>query len=267
QFSGVGGTTYTLQWTITNGLCGSTSDQVEITFDPDTPTVADAGVDQNVCGTSTTLAANIPAVGTGQWSIVSGAGGSFADEFDPATTFDGTAGTTYVLRWTISNGVVCAPSTDDVTIAFEEMPAGTDAGTDQQVCGTSLTLAGNTPTSGTGVWTVVSGSGGSFDDATLPTAEFSGNSGETYVLRWTVTNSCGSTFDEVSVTFDEIPPAADAGPDQIICGATFTTLAANAPGAGNTGLWVIISGAGGGVLSPSSPTSQFTGVAGTSYTL
>ena len=267
QFSGVGGTTYTLQWTITNGLCGSTSDQVEITFDPDTPTVADAGADQNVCGTSTTLAANIPAVGTGQWSIVSGAGGSFADEFDPATTFDGTAGTTYVLRWTISNGVVCAPSTDDVTIAFEEMPAGTDAGTDQQVCGTSLTLAGNTPTSGTGVWTVVSGSGGSFDDATLPTAEFSGNSGETYVLRWTVTNSCGSTFDEVSVTFDEIPPAADAGPDQIICGATFTTLAANAPGAGNTGLWVIISGAGGGVLSPSSPTSQFTGVAGTSYTL
>src|SRR5690606_36212284 len=63
------------------------------------------------------------------------------------------------------------------------------------------------------------------------------------------------------------PPAADAGPDQIICGATFTSLAANAPGAGNTVLWIVISGAGGGVLTPSSPTSQFTGVAGTSYTL
>lgn len=266
-FSGTGGTTYTLQWTITNGSCGSTSDQVDITFDPDTPTIADAGADQNVCGTSTTLAANTPVVGTGQWSIVSGTGGSFVDDLDPATTFNGTAGTTYVLRWTISNGVVCAPSTDEVTIAFEELPTGTSAGADQQVCGTSLALAGNTPASGTGLWTIVSGTGGSFDDPNDPTTNFSGNAGETYVLRWTVTNSCGAESDEVSITFDAAPPAADAGPDQIICGATFTSLAANAPGAGNTGLWIVISGAGGGVLTPSSPTSQFTGVAGTSYTL
>jgi len=268
QFSGVGGTTYTLRWTISNGSCAASSDEVDITFDLNTPTIADAGPDQNVCGTSATLAANTPVVGTGEWSVVSGDGaGSFADDSDPATTFTGTAGTTYVLRWTISNGVACAPSTDDVTIAFEQMPAGTNAGPDQQVCGTSATLAGNTPASGAGLWTVVSGTGGSFDDATNPAAIFTGNAGETYVLRWTVTNSCGSESDEVSVTLDETPPAADAGPDQIICGSTFTTLAANAPGAGNTGLWIIVNGNGGGVLTPTSPTSQFTGVAGTSYTL
>src|SRR5690606_4573875 len=83
----------------------------------------------------------------------------------------------------------------------------------------------------------------------------------------TVTNSCGSDFDEVSVVFDTLPPAADAGPDQVVCGATFTALAANAPGAGNTGLWVVISGTGGAALTPNSPTSQFTGIAGNSYTL
>jgi gliding motility-associated-like protein len=267
-FSGVGGTTYTLRWTISNGVCAASSDDVDITFDLNTPTIADAGPDQSVCGTSATLAANTPVVGTGEWSVVSGDGaGSFADDADPATTFTGTAGTTYVLRWTISNGAVCAPSTDDVTITFETLPSGTNAGPDQQVCGTSVTLAGSAPVSGSGLWTVVTGTGGSFDDATNPAATFTGNAGETYVLRWTITNSCGSESDEVSITLDAAPPAADAGPDQIICGSTFTTLAANAPGAGNTGLWIVINGAGGGVLNPTSPTSQFTGVAGTSYTL
>ncbi|MBK9673636.1 MAG: hypothetical protein IPO70_15740 [Bacteroidetes bacterium] len=44
-----------------------------------------------MCGvTSATLAANTPTVGTGAWSIVSGAGGSFALNTDPSTTVTGT---------------------------------------------------------------------------------------------------------------------------------------------------------------------------------
>ncbi|MBK9673634.1 MAG: hypothetical protein IPO70_15730, partial [Bacteroidetes bacterium] len=47
---------------------------------------------------------NTPTVGTGAWSIVSGAGGSFGIEIlDPSTTFTGTLETTYVICWTISN--------------------------------------------------------------------------------------------------------------------------------------------------------------------
>ena len=96
-------TTYDLRWTISNGVCPSTSDNVRLQFDTP-PTVATAGADQTLCSTSATLAGNTPITGTGQWTIVSGAGGSFALNTNPTTTFSGTAGTTYVLQWTISNG-------------------------------------------------------------------------------------------------------------------------------------------------------------------
>src|SRR6185503_20048152 len=115
-FSGVAGSSYTLRWTISNAPCVASTDDVVITF-PENPTVANAGPDQigaALCGqTSTTLAANTPAVGTGAWSILSGAGGSFGTVSSPTSTFSGVAGSSDTLRWTISNAP-CADSTDDV---------------------------------------------------------------------------------------------------------------------------------------------------------
>ncbi len=81
------------------------------------PTVSNAGPDQTFCS-SATLAGNTPVVGTGQWTVVSGAGGSFVLNTNPTTTFNGTAGVTYVLQWTISNGV-CPASSDQVTINLD----------------------------------------------------------------------------------------------------------------------------------------------------
>ncbi len=90
------------------------------------PTVANAGTDQTFTDatTSTTLAANTPATqhGTGQWTIVSGTGGSFAVSTDPATTFTGTSHEAYILRWTISTA--CSNSSDDVSINFTENGQG-----------------------------------------------------------------------------------------------------------------------------------------------
>ena len=78
------------------------------------PTPANAGPDQNVCGSSATLAANTPVVGTGIWSVISGSG-TFANSNDPNTTVTGLSSGANVLRWTITSGA-CAPSFDDVTI-------------------------------------------------------------------------------------------------------------------------------------------------------
>ena len=64
-----------------------------------------AGSDQTLCSTSATLAGNAPTTGIGTWTVVSGAGGSFVNANSPTTVFNGVTGTTYVLRWTISNGV------------------------------------------------------------------------------------------------------------------------------------------------------------------
>src|SRR5690606_38573690 len=170
-----------------SGGCAPSFDDVTITIDANSPSLADAGADQNICDVTTFLNANSPDVGTGAWIIVSGAGGTIADPADPNTAFSGVAGTAYVLRWTITSGVMgCAESSDEVTITFDEAPRLADAGADQQVCATTVTLAANVPLSGTGSWSVVSGAGGTFASASGPTTTFSGVAGTTYVLAWTI---------------------------------------------------------------------------------
>lgn len=62
------------------------------------------------------------------------------------------------------------------------------------------------------------------------------------------------------------PTIANAGPDQSLCGASQDTLAANTPSVG-TGHWEIITGNGGSITNPSSPTSVFKGVNGNAYAL
>ncbi|MBL7985354.1 MAG: hypothetical protein JNM91_10170, partial [Flavobacteriales bacterium] len=80
-----------LVWTIDNGPCGTSTDQVSIfVFDVNNP-VANAGPDQELClpTTSATLAASsvtFPAQGT--WSVVQGAG-VFANVNDPNSTVSG----------------------------------------------------------------------------------------------------------------------------------------------------------------------------------
>ncbi|RDB04270.1 choice-of-anchor Q domain-containing protein, partial [Runella aurantiaca] len=241
-----------------------------------TPTTANAGSDQTgaaTCGlTQVTLAANSPSVGTGAWSVVNGTGGSFGNASSRTSTFSGTAGSTYTLRWTISNG--SCTSTDDVVITFNRSPTTANAGSDQTgaaTCGlTQVTLAGNTATVGTGSWSVVNGTGGSFGNASSPTSTFTGTAGSTYTLRWTISNSpCTASTDDVVVTFNRSPTTANAGSDQTgaaTCGLTQVTLAANTPTVG-TGAWSVVNGTGGSFGNASSPTSTFTGTAGSTYTL
>jgi gliding motility-associated-like protein len=223
--------------------------------------------------TSTTLAANTPTIGTGLWSIVSGTGGTITTPTNPTSTFSGDAGETYILRWTISNAP-CTPSTDDVTITFQQSPTPANAGSDQTgsaMCDlTATTLEGNTPTIGTGLWTIISGTGGTITTPTNPTSTFSGDAGETYVLRWTISNApCTPSTDDVTITFQQSPTPANAGTDQTgsaMCDLTSTTLAANTPTIG-TGLWSIVSGTGGTITTPTNPTSTFSGTAGETYVL
>ena len=248
---------------------------LSITFNQ-TPTVANAGPDQTgaaMCGlTTATLAANTPAVGTGAWTIVSGIGGTVTTPTSPTSTFTGTAGTAYVLRWTISNAP-CTPSTDDVNITFNQNPTVANAGPDQTgaaMCGlTTTTLAANTPRRNRSM-EYRKRMGGTVTTPTSPTSTFTGTAGTAYVLRWTISNApCTASTDDVNITFNQNPTVADAGPDQTgaaMCGLTTTTLAANTPAVG-TGAWSIVSGLGGTVTTPTSPTSTFTGTAGTAYVL
>ncbi|HRH61774.1 MAG TPA: GEVED domain-containing protein [Bacteroidia bacterium] len=267
-FTAAAGSTNTLRWTISNSPCTASSDDVIISF-PLNPTTASAGPDQlALCGlTSATLAANTPSVGTGTWTVVSGTGGSFSNAASASSTFIGTSGNTYTLRWTITNST-CTASSDDVQIAFPKNPTTANAGTSQTLCGTTATtLAANTPTAGSGLWTIFSGTGGTLTNPSSPTSGFSGVAGNTYVLFWTISNSpCTASSDSMVVYFPQNPTTADAGADQLKCGLTVTTLAGNTPTVG-TGVWSKVSGIGGSFGNTTSPTSTFTGTAGNSYTL
>ena len=81
------------------------------------PTTANAGTSQINCNlTSTTLSGNSPTIGAGVWSIASGLGGVIINNVLNTTAFDGVLGSTYSLKWTISNGG--CKSSDNVSISF-----------------------------------------------------------------------------------------------------------------------------------------------------
>ncbi|MBK7030042.1 MAG: tandem-95 repeat protein [Bacteroidales bacterium] len=236
---------YVLRWTISNGVCAASTDDVTVTY-YQTPTTADAGDDQNICASliSAALDANTPTVGTASWSIVSGGTGSFDDNTDPNAVFTADAYGTYVLRWSITNGT-CAASTDDVTLNFYQAPTTASVGDDQNHCATltSTGLGGNTPVIGTGAWSIVSGGTGTFTAPTSGNSNFVANAYGTYVLRWSITNgTCAVSTDDITVTFYQAPTTATVGADQSLCGTLVSAgLGGNTPTVG-TGAWSIVSG-------------------------
>jgi hypothetical protein len=184
--------------------CGINSDYVYITFNQQT-TQADAGADQSYVDNTTQvqLNANTPAPEeTGGWSIWSGIGGSLSDATSPTSTFYGSPCETYQLRWSISN---CGtPSTDYLFVTFDQETTQADAGPDQSFSDNTIQtlLSANSPAlEETGGWSVWSGIGGSFSDATSPNATFYGQASTNYQLRWSI-GGCSSSTDYMYVQFN-----------------------------------------------------------------
>lgn len=100
------------------------------------------------------------------------------------------------------NGGAGTGVVDANTVTVYSLPPTSVAGSDQSLCGLSATtLAGNNPGAYSGLWTVVSGAGGSFENSTLYNTVFNGVLGVSYTLRWTISNGPCSSYDEVVVSF------------------------------------------------------------------
>jgi len=123
-FTGTACTEYTLRWTIKT-VCKEKSDDVVISFKPQ-PTDPNAGsyLNTNDGTASVQLSANQPIIGTGEWSVVSGDGGSFANKTQPNTTFSGTLHSTYTIRWTITTTCGLSQSHDAVITFRKYTTAG-----------------------------------------------------------------------------------------------------------------------------------------------
>src|SRR6185503_8288182 len=105
---------YTFRWTISNGVCAASTDDVQISIFS-IPSAASAGTDQTLCSDSTAiLSGNNPVSGTGSWSQIGGP--NTAIVYFPASSTTAIAGLipgTYSFVWTISSGP-CAASLDTI---------------------------------------------------------------------------------------------------------------------------------------------------------
>ncbi|MFN9799629.1 MAG: GEVED domain-containing protein, partial [Bacteroidota bacterium] len=108
----------------------------------------------------------------------------------------------YTVTTTAPSG--CS-TTSTATVTAVAPPTTAIVGGAQTICTNGMTtgLGGNTPTNGTGAWSIVSGGTGTFSpDASTPNATFTHTSGSgPVVLRWTITAAlCPPSSADVAVT-------------------------------------------------------------------
>ena len=123
---------------------------------------------------------------------------------------------TYSVSHILSDGSPCGTDTVTQTFTINET-AVANAGTPFSVCGSTSSLSGNTPSTGTGTWSIISGpSGASFSDDNDPNSVINGLSQGAYTIEWSITNACGTVSDDIIVTANEEPQLLTNG-DQEIC--------------------------------------------------
>ncbi len=221
-----------LMWTVTENNC-TTRDTVVLTNNIVT---VNAGQDQVLCANSTILDATTPTVGTGNWSIVSG-GANFVGITNPKSGLVNIVRGTNILKWSVNNNSCISSDTVSIT---NDLPTNSFAGTDTILLTNSYVLAGNTPTIGTGIWTLVNGSG-IIVDPLSPTSSVSNLSIGENIFKWTITNKTCYNEDEV-IVINYTPTVTDAGVNQTLC-SDQTQLMGTKPTYG-IGQWSVIAGSG-----------------------
>lgn len=230
----VADSTTVLLWTVTNGPCAANLDTVTI-YREIAPSAPVAGMDQDVCDSVATLMGNVPAVGNGSWSLVSGSG-TIVTVSSATTQVTGLGFGPNVFRWTTSNGT-CLDRTDDIVVTRDMLPSAAQGGPDLATCDTSAQLGGMAPAIGSGQWAFAAGSG-SIVNPINPNTVVDSLAIGTNLLVWTVSNgACPANTDTVEVVRNQLPsPPAIAG-DTSICEGGSAILTASSTGSSLSYSW------------------------------
>jgi gliding motility-associated-like protein len=211
-----------------------------------------AGPDDSICQTATAypLSANMPpATAVGTWSVASqpsGAAATFTAPNNPnAFAQNLSVMGTYFFVWDINYGG--CPSQPD-TIVITRIPnaavALAMADTVMGCLRDTLTLRANGPGNGSGLWSLVAGTG-TFATPNDTTTVVYGLSNGTNQFQYTISNGiCPATSDLVTV-YQPIPVPANGGPDLEVCEISQAVMAADDPvlvQGSAIGRWTEISG-------------------------
>lgn len=229
-----------------------------------TPSIANAGADQNYCsstgGQAATLLATNPENGVGSWTQISGPAAVISYPDAATTPLYNLSKGVYVFRHTVSNGV-CTASSDEIQVS---VGVAANAGAAQTVVNAStVTLAGNIAAPAVGVWSQISGPSLTITDPSSAASTLTSlTPGNTYVMQWRITNGACNSTSQVTIN-NVLNTIADAGADQLQTGFLPVALQGNSPGAGNTGLWTVTQAPAGSLavlLLPGSPNASLTNI-------
>ncbi|MBR6250190.1 MAG: PKD domain-containing protein [Bacteroidales bacterium] len=203
-------------WTTSvEGRCAKES---RVTISNFSPTKADAGPDIDDCSPCQVLDANVPAIGSGLWTVISGSvtdeygNPSFDNAADPKTKVCNLVFGENKFLWVITNlatyqgDTYRCQSVDTVSI-WNLIPDQANANDDQVRCHNYTQLNANIPSVGRGTWKCLQGFGEIADPHDAKTTVTNLNYGEN-IFRWTIEYGECRTEDDMVVLSQEADPYA-----------------------------------------------------------
>lgn len=186
-------------------------------------TPAAAGPDDVACSDpgTITLAANTPIIGNGLWTSDSPTMKPvFTTDTDPTTVVTIDSAAIYELYWTISSPIdgalgACPSSEDTVLAQIDAVVDTAFANPDSVICAVggfpiNLNLYGNSPTVGSGMWTIsnlINGVAPSIDDDTLFNSQITFTDQVQVELTWEIVNGvCPAKSYQVTFSIENEPP-------------------------------------------------------------
>lgn len=236
--------TYVYRYSIRNGACGSSYDDVKINIaNPNTVPVATAG--QVWCSPNgISIKANRISSGKGYWTLYGNNPGNpvFANADSAETTVQGLVAGIYRFRWNSINPMGICP--DLYAMRSDTVIFAASAGADQRLCKRSNAQL-NAGIGSSGYWTQYSG-GTCFLDTTGPAsavADSLSSAGSPYVFVFNVQPAygCPNASDTVRIEVFDSTKSPFAGPDQELCSADTFYLNGNTV-APDSGYWRLESG-------------------------
>jgi hypothetical protein len=198
------------------GLCPSFKDTVADTIVVN----ANAGPDIDLCEDQSNITLAGPENTVGTWTKITGGAATLVNTSANSIIVQDytSAGSPYSFEYFTPSIYGCPASRDTMILVIDDTTNLPDAGTDQFLCSASgVTLAGNSLTPNSGLWTKDFGGAATITDDTLPGTTVTGMVPGIYLFKWQAVSGACRRSDEVRIEIALPPTPTNAGNDTTIC--------------------------------------------------